>query len=582
MNSDKIEQASITKLKDSLDRCSRLKHDIRDNDKTPSWDGEIQVYRSSNFSCSTLYGLARIQVKGKHIKDMSIFEQQKIKFSVKIADLQNYQSDGGVVYFVIHIFDFDHYKIYYNALLPLDISNWLKVANIQKTVSIEFVELPFRDSEEMERILFNFLNDRKKQFGALVTIPENDAEKASMFSKFSGFSFGMMETDDPFDYMLKHPIYIYGNTFCAKVPLHRIQAEEISTTLEMPVKIEDCIYYSSVTIKKTEYDEIFCFGHCFELSALNKSIVFQESGNLEVRWTAINFLEHLNRHKQLYIGESYFGLDSLDFVENDALKKHFEEVKCIRSALKYFGVTQPLECKTSDKTSDKNLRILVAAYKNDGIVSFQAPVDGIHCCMEIENIRVLIHITHLYDLMYKLESGFSAPIKNCELRYEDDVVPCSIFCILNQHDFETIANVDYTALISDLMSYPLKTLYADKLLWLLLEMLKAFDTTKDEKLLSACQSLSLYLKSESDHAEVTNTLNYLQCVKRERPLTGEEKNVLYALRASERETSTQLGIAILLENAEDVAYYFSQLSEAEQTAFLDYPIASLSNQLMPK
>ena len=271
----------------------------------------------------------------------------------------------------------------------------------------------------MEQILFNFLNDRKKQFGVLVTMPENDIEKASMLSKFSGFSFGMMETNNPFAYMLKHPIYIYGNSFCTKVPLHRIHTEEISTTLDMPITIEGHIYYSSVTLKKTECDEMFCFGNCFELSTLNKRIVFQEDGNLETRWTAINFLEHLNRHKQLYIGESFFELDSLDFVEDEAFKMHFEEINCIRSALKYFGVTKPLDCKARDEISDKNLNILIAAYKNDGVISFQAPVDVIHCCcVEIENIRVLIHIIHLYDLTYKLESGFSPRLKtvNCVMR----------------------------------------------------------------------------------------------------------------------------------------------------------------------
>lgn len=47
MHSQKIEMNSIQKLKNSLNRCERISTDISDNDRTPSWDGDIFLYSSA-------------------------------------------------------------------------------------------------------------------------------------------------------------------------------------------------------------------------------------------------------------------------------------------------------------------------------------------------------------------------------------------------------------------------------------------------------------------------------------------------------------------------------------------------------
>lgn len=576
MNSDKVEQSSITKLRDCIDRCCHLKHDIKDNDKTPSWDGEIQAYNSTEFSISTIIGITRIQVKGKHIKTSSNLKKSEITFPVKTDDLRNFLSDGGIIYFVIYIYDFDMYTIYYNALLPLDITNWLKIAQTQKTISIPFTELQITDNIEVERIFLNFLNDRKKQFSTVTTIPDNDAEKAMMYSSFKEFSFGVVATKDPFNYILNHPIYIYGNLQYAQIPLQRIQAEEILCSVEMSVIINDKIHYSLVTIKKKKNDELLCFGGCFEISTATKKIKFQEHGDIESRLKALEFIKDLKKYKNLKVGNSSFVFKSFNLNNSDNIEQHYKNLIELNLALKYFGVTHAINLDSMDELSEKNLKTLVAAFRNNGIVTFETPINDRMGCFEIYNLRVFINITPLENLSYELQSAFFSPIKNCELHLDDEVVPCSIFCILNQHDFETISNFDYDILINNLTSYPPNKIYIDKLVWLLLEMLRAFKTTKDAKLLNACEKLSKHLKDKNENNNI-HTLNYLQCIMRKRSLTEEEKKDLYSIRSTSTEASIQLAVAILLENHQDTSFYFSQLSEGQKAEFLNYPIATLSS-----
>ena len=86
-----IEQASISKLKDAVLRTQVIETDIHEIDRTPSWDGELRLYKSrETFSKSNLSGVIPIQVKGMWVKKLST---GKTTFQADVADLKNYQKD---------------------------------------------------------------------------------------------------------------------------------------------------------------------------------------------------------------------------------------------------------------------------------------------------------------------------------------------------------------------------------------------------------------------------------------------------------------------------------------------------------
>ena len=64
VNTKRIEEAATTALKAALLRCPILDSYIDSNDKTPSWDGTVFVYKSEETRKDNLAGRVPIQIKG--------------------------------------------------------------------------------------------------------------------------------------------------------------------------------------------------------------------------------------------------------------------------------------------------------------------------------------------------------------------------------------------------------------------------------------------------------------------------------------------------------------------------------------
>lgn len=94
LDSLRTEMRSIIKIKDYLTRNQRLIPDIRENDKTPSWDGEIIVYNSNSIAKKDIEGRVPVQIKGSAKEDLS---QKTIKYTLDCSDFHNYFSSNGAI-----------------------------------------------------------------------------------------------------------------------------------------------------------------------------------------------------------------------------------------------------------------------------------------------------------------------------------------------------------------------------------------------------------------------------------------------------------------------------------------------------
>lgn len=79
-----------------------------------------------------------------------------------ITNLEKYRNDGGVLYFVVHIDVDKNKKIYYAALQPFLINQYLRIAQSKKPISINLKELPDRPND-FENIVINFIEESQKQ-----------------------------------------------------------------------------------------------------------------------------------------------------------------------------------------------------------------------------------------------------------------------------------------------------------------------------------------------------------------------------------------------------------------------------------
>jgi len=93
--SEQIEKMGIIKLNDCLLRSGYLIPEITDNDKTPSWDGFVKLYKNKDHKDKKEEQLARVPVQVKGESNTDIIREQ-ISHNVKKSDLKNYLHDGGM------------------------------------------------------------------------------------------------------------------------------------------------------------------------------------------------------------------------------------------------------------------------------------------------------------------------------------------------------------------------------------------------------------------------------------------------------------------------------------------------------
>lgn len=109
-----IEELATNAVKKSILTSKFLSQYISENDKEPSWDGFVYIYSREEKTKKDLYGRVPVQVKGKYWEDLS---KDQIVYSIEIADLKSYLTDGGVLFFVTYIADGGNKeRIYYAQL----------------------------------------------------------------------------------------------------------------------------------------------------------------------------------------------------------------------------------------------------------------------------------------------------------------------------------------------------------------------------------------------------------------------------------------------------------------------------------
>ncbi len=100
-----IEMSSINKLETAFLRTGIIIPYISKNDKTPSWDGEVFLYKTKgNTNKSNLARKIPIQVKGTVVER---FGKKRAGFQADVSDLRNYFNDKGVIFFLVQLKDFD-------------------------------------------------------------------------------------------------------------------------------------------------------------------------------------------------------------------------------------------------------------------------------------------------------------------------------------------------------------------------------------------------------------------------------------------------------------------------------------------
>ena len=165
MDRQAIEQTAVNAVEDRVNLTRFLSSYLDNNDKTPSWDGTIYIFKSDKKTKDNLTGTIPVQIKGHEDKD---FSKNIISYSIEIADLRIYLNDGGAILFVVYVTPNEDQtdflkKIYYSELFPVKINALIQECPvIQQRVTVHLKTVPTKPDDFASMILNCYLNCKRQ------------------------------------------------------------------------------------------------------------------------------------------------------------------------------------------------------------------------------------------------------------------------------------------------------------------------------------------------------------------------------------------------------------------------------------
>lgn len=578
-----IERVATSFLSLSISKTKYLSPFINDGDKEPSWDGHIYVYCNKDKKKEHLQGRVPVQIKGKIENNLS---QEKITYSVNVSDLNNYLVEGGTVYFVVYIDeDMNSSKIYYSCLLPFNINLILKKAGKQKSFSIELKSFP-DDNTEKANLFFNFIYDKTKQASSLDKniLSLSDLNK---LGEIESFSFGFRTFDDkktdPYEYLFNNGVYVYAEPkgFNVKIPVEYIpNMEEAILTFDRTVCVSDIKFYDHYeVVRKIDINELH-IGKSFIFTISKNTIKFNYklSGNLQERIKDLDFLLEFLKEYSLTISDKTITLapDELNIFDKEQISSQLKNLKAIQHLLDLLKVNTHFDYeKISENDAKKIYTLILSLLHNKPVLLDNSEVPPI-AILHISNLRLALVFNKLNDNTFVIKNFFNTYIYFFTIDEDGNKYEVSQYFILKKIDFLILSNIDYTAIKESIISIPDNEYYFNHVNLFLLEMLLAFDAGAPncKELIDTTTYIAEWLLNKTESiSKSIQTLNYLQCVLRERGLNEKEIDDLCMLIEQEgQEAEVLIGANLLLDNQVIAKRYFSKLSEERKEIFKQYPI----------
>lgn len=506
-----------------------------------------------------------------------------------MVDLENYRNDGGTIFFVVGITSELEEKIYYLALPPFKINQYLKIYKGKKTPSLTFSELPEKKND-IENIVINFVNDSRKQAiaqnGKNWTIPE--VEKLvgieNMCLNFSVTCIGY-DRNDPFPYLKNNEFYMYAGNKDNSIqfPVEHIENIEVITCeRECVISAQNKKFYDRIRVERHRDGTITVhIGKSIYIKYEKNgkgTFKYTLKGNLDERIITIEFMLAMYENRGFYLDGTKFGFEKIqEKLDIDEHRGKLQYLNLVKELLDKFGVNKPLEADNLSEKNEKDIRMLIDTQLYGKRAAFQESDDIPDVgYISIGNINLLVMCTKMEDGTYLLEDFFRKEI-SCSM----DKTPStqtSQYSLMSVEDYLKADNFSKEMVEESFKKHKNISHYSQTN-FSVLNILSAYDRDNSRSdLLDLAEHLYEWLINEQPDEDIYQ-INLIQCHKRRGTLS--DKDVLKLNEIGRKADITKAllaGIQILLENYQLATIYLEQLDELDRKEFENYPIYNLMKQ----
>ena len=583
-----IEELATGAVKRYFNTCNLISPQIQENDKTPDWDGELNLYETKKDIRKNYIGSLRIQVKGKEVSKF----KTKETFPIETIFLRNAKNEG-FVFFVVEVMPNGDNKIFYKKMAPIEIRGLLATINKQqKTRSMPFEPLSM-DKSWTEAELKAFLSDCIKQKSFASKNPFSIEDVKNVHDYQWGFTFQGKKNNLLKDFLGGFKSFLYLKTKeDVEIPigngLMNIFMPELAIKKEESVYIGNDIVASNYVLTYTKESVSYKLENLFLLKSEQKPPSTKRISTLEIladttdeQIKAYEVYKLLIDYGSIKFGDTEITINASNKnVLLSTINKQLSNLSIHQAVLNALNITTPINYKVFTEKDDFSMHQLYKAFIENKAIGLTNP-QGIFK-ISIANINVLLVCQSDNNKKFYLDNAFASPL--IKVMQNSDVSPFQvpIFSFLGQKGYVLFDNIPYNRIIEIYNECNLKDSRVIIQANLdLLQILKAYDELKQlghleksKHTIKAAQSLSKWLlENERENSMIAlHQLNSLQITKRQRAFTEDEINLLLQLSQNNSDM-VRAGAFLLLGKIDVAQFIIQQFPEDEKTRFMEFPIA---------
>lgn len=583
MNSVKIEMGAVLAVKNIIQLNDFMKDYINDNDKEPSWDGHIYLYKSDDLKAENIRFKVPVQIKGKN--EESLLKKQRITYPVEYKHLRNYYRDGGVFYIAVAISD-DKRKstIFYNALTTVKLRSILKKSENKKpdqTKNIVLEKLKNSDASMLYNILLQFGFDREQQGSGNGEIIEK-AINMDVLDKVDSVRWTSYTVTNEMEALKKvssGEICLYGHRSDIDMwlPFDYEQQKEIQVRkvfqMDKNMGIDGEVYYKRYWVERDgSKSPLIKVSKNLTIDLINGNINFEMHGSFEELKRDVDFLYAMKRGHSLWVGSKKIS----EYTDVNLPEQLLQKMEMILDFYKASKEINFICDKQTDQFCEKDwtsLVKLVDVYRRGIDIKDGRNNEWYLWWWNDEVIPILVirDENNKFHMLNWIAAEEYIVCMDGELG-EKIRFPRSI--LFKRDVWEKLYDIDEKILLEDIEKADYSYETSDELYLLFVEVLSAYDSTKNEKYYDMATLLIAKLL-EVDENNENGIINHLQLLKRKRELADEEISKIEKLEESTENEMIICAANILLENRHQAKKLMNQWSEEKQELFKNFPIYNL-------